>query len=44
MVVYAFTFLSDKDQQWFLIVLFLIMTSLTFERYIYLQSYFNKTI
>jgi hypothetical protein len=43
-VVYAFTFLNQDDQQWFLIFLFLVLSALTFERYFYLHSYYDEGI
>ena len=43
-VIYAFTFLRDDKYQWFLISLFLILSTLSFERNFNLHSYYNEDI
>jgi len=43
-VVYALSFLNDERQQWFVIVLYFVLSVLTFERYFYLRSYHNEKI
>ena len=43
-VVHVFSFLNDESQQWFVIVLYFVVSALTFERYFYLRSYHNESV
>jgi hypothetical protein len=43
-VVLVFSFLYDESQQWFVIVLYFVLSALTFERYFHLRSYHNETV
>ena len=43
-VVHVFSFLNDESQQWFVIVLYFVLSALTFERYFHLRSYHNESV
>jgi hypothetical protein len=43
-VVHVFSFLYDESQQWFVIVLYFVLSALTFERYFHLRSYHNESV
>lgn len=43
-VVYVFSFATSEREQWFVIILYFILSVLTFERYIYLRSYHNEIV
>ncbi len=42
--VFIFLFLNDADQQWFIIILYFILSALTLERYFHLRSFHNEII